>query len=94
MVVDLHCQGYSLREIAVQMSAARVPTPAGAQRPWLHTHVHRLLRTNLAKLLIAQHRADSKYVGSDSSVPVNLLGIQALVESSSRRSREGWDGLG
>jgi hypothetical protein len=55
-VVDMHCDGFSLREIARQMTAQRERTPAGLDKPWHHSHVDRLLRTRLAKEQIARRQ--------------------------------------
>jgi hypothetical protein len=60
LVVDLHCRGYSLREIADEMTIRQIPTPAGRVRPWIHTHVQRLLKTRLAHVLIADRCGDGK----------------------------------
>ena len=55
-VVKMHCRGASLRTIAAQMTAQGELTPAGLRKPWHHSHVDRLLRTEPARLLIEQYR--------------------------------------
>jgi hypothetical protein len=60
-VVGMRCRGASLRAIAAQMTAQGELTPAGLRKPWHHSHVDRLLRTEPARLLIEQY----KHTGMD-----------------------------
>ena len=64
-VVEMHCRGASLRAIAAQMTAQGELTPAGLRKPWHHSHVDRLLRTEPARLLIEQYRHSSMYTHLD-----------------------------
>lgn len=87
IVVDRRWHGYSLREIAAQMTSMGIPTPAGAKRPWLHTHVHRLLQTGPARHLMAEYQAKDGHI--DAALRQDPEVLLALARTSLRSGEGG-----